>query len=489
VAVLGVGLVTVLVPIFLSWYDYSVWQLILAMVLLDVCSYPTFRYVARRETGLPIMPVLCIAFAVQYAIPILTQEAKIDLVEQVLYIESTSVIAALVLTILGVVVLQLTYYQIRDSRATRAIPSVGLQLSEARAEAFCIAAFVLSLFASRAQAMLSEEAVAQFSAIFNLLQNQILVAIGILTWLTYSVRKHKRHTPMLYFLVAFATLRGFSTTMLEMMILPLAVLFIGKWTFTRRLPVGSLAAIALAVLFFSPVKMDIRRVAIDEAQMGQSTSSTSRAMDWVAQASEFWWQTLLGRRSLTESTASASSRTDSIHQFAYMRETTPSVIPYQYGSDYYYFLVAPIPRAIWPDKPVATESAVRFELEYGLTTEEGAKSSTFGPTLIGEAYINFGVIGSLMVMAFLGAILSLLEHVFARKSPGGIAVFLAVFVFLLNGLGSSLAVMFGGVLQTLISGCVLLWLFSGHVRTSIAKSTIALPISKRFIHSNLPGRN
>jgi len=66
----------------------------------------------------------------------------------------------------------------------------------------------------------------------------------------------------------------------------------------------------------------------------------SRAMDWVAQASEFWGETLSGRRSLTESTTSASSRTDlftSSHTFA---KWTPSVIPYEYGSDYYYFLVA-----------------------------------------------------------------------------------------------------------------------------------------------------
>jgi len=73
--------------------------------------------------------------------------------------------------------------------------------------------------------------------------------------------------------------------------------------------------------------------------------------------------------------------------------------------------------------------------------------------------------------------------VFARKSAGGICVFLALFVFLLNGLGSSLAVIFGGILQALTSGCLLLWLFSGQLKRSIVpKSTIALPISKRFIN-------
>jgi hypothetical protein len=489
-AILAMALATILIPTFLSWYDYSMWQLILAMVLLDVCSYPTFRHVARRETGLPIVPVLCIAFAVQYALPIFTQEAKIDLVNEVLYIENAAVVEALVLAILGVVALQLAYYLVCNSKTTSVIPSVSLHLGERRAEIFCVALFVISLFASRVQTMLSEETALQFSSIFTLLQNQLLVAIAILAWLTYSVRKYRRYTVMVYSLVAFTALRGFSTTMLETIILPLAVLFIGKWTFTKRLPVGSLVAIGAAFLFFSPVKMEIRRAALDEALVQQSSSSTSRATDWVAQASEFWWETLSGRRSLSESTMSASSRTDLIHQFAYMREMTPSVIPYEYGGDYYYFLVAPIPRMIWKDKPVVTASAVRFEVDYGLTTEEGAKTSTFGPTLIGEGYINFGIFGALLVMVLQGAVLGMLEHVFARKSPGGIAVFLAVFVFLLNGLGSSLVVMFGGILQSLIGSCLLLWLFSGRFgRSFVSRSTIKLPISNVSSPATFTGRN
>jgi len=454
------ALATVLVPTFLSWYDYSVWQLILAMVLLDVCLYPTAHYIVNKESGPPIMPVLCIAFAVQYAIPIFTQEAKIELVNELLYLENRAVVTALILSIVGVIAMQVTYYLTRSVRATKVIPCFSLYLSETRAEAFCVTAFFLSLLATRIQNMLSQETALQFSALFNLLQNQVLVAIGLLTWLAFSLRKRKRHMIMLYFLIAFASLRGFSTTMLEAILLPLAVLFIGKWTFTKKLPLGSLAAIAAGVLFFSPVKMEIRRVALDEAQTGRASSSTSRAVDWVNQASEFWWETLSGRRRLSESATDASSRTDLVHQFAYMREVTPTLIPYQYGADYYYFLISPIPRAIWPDKPAATESAVRFEVDYGLTTEEGTKGTTIGPTLIGEGYINFGIAGSVLVMLFQGFILSLLEQVFARKSPGGTAVFLAVFVFLLNGLGSSLAVIFGGTLQALVSGSLLIWLFS-----------------------------
>jgi hypothetical protein len=459
-AALAAVLATVLVPIFLSWYDYSGWQLILAMVLLDVCLYPTFRYIARSEIGLPIMPVLCLSFAVQYATPIFTQEAKVELVgNEVFYLENSAMIVVLLITIFSVVVLQLTYYVIRDSRFTRTLPSVRLQLSEERAEIFCVVVFCASLFSGRIQNMLSQETALQFSALFTLLQNQLLVAIAILSWLAFSVRKHKRHTVMLYALVGFTALRGFSTTMLEAMILPLAVLFIGKWTYTRRLPVIGLVAIAMAFLFFSPVKMEIRRVALEEMQARQSTSTADRAVDWVAQASNFWWETISGRRLLSESTADASSRTDLIHEFAEIYTMTPSMVSYQYGATYKYLAVAFVPRVVWPEKPQANYANNFYAIAYGISNEEGIKTSSFGITLLGEGYVNFGAAGSLGTMLFLGLALAGTEHIFGsnRAGVGGQAIFLASFVGFLNGIGTSTELLFGGLVQNLVVCTLLLF--------------------------------
>lgn len=460
--VLSATLATLSVPIFLSEYDYSVWQLILAMVLLDVCLYPTFRYVARRETGLPIMPMLCLSFAVQYATPIFTQESKIDLRGgEIFYLESQAVVAALVLSILGVILLQFTYYLVRDGRATNAIPSVSLHLSEARAEIFCIGVFCISLLLSRVQGMLTKETALQFSSFFNLMQNQLLVAIVVLAWLAFAVRKHKRHLLMLYCLVAFTALRGFSTTMLEQMILPFAMLFIGKWAFTKRLPVASLSVIGVAFLFFSPVKMEIRRLALEEAQVGQSSPVSDRVGDWVTQASEFWWESMSGRRRLSESTASASSRTDLIHQFAHIYAMTPSLVPYQNGTTYQYFAVTFIPRMFWPEKPLGNYTNNLYAIEYGITTEEVILTSSFGITLLGEGYANFGATGSLLTMVFLGLVLAGFEHVFGkpRAGVGGQAIFLTTFVFFLNGIGSSTEIMFGAIVQNLTAGFFLLWWF------------------------------
>lgn len=470
VACLFLLLLTILLPVVLSWYQYSVWELILAMILFDICIYPTIRYIGKREAGLPVMPVLCLAFGVQYAIPILTQDAKMEVVNDVVYLNHDVVVMALLISIVGILCLQGAYWLVRKGRITRMMPAIVLNLTDTRAEIFCVVAFLLAFTAGRMQTLLSKETALQFSAFFNLLQNQVLVAIGLLTWLVYSRGKRGRQLFMLYGLVAFASMRGFSTTMLEAIVLPIAVLFIGKWTFTRKLPVAGLAAIALTILFFTPAKMEIRRGALADVEAGRATSSVSRAVDWLNRAADFWAGTLSGRRSLVDSTNDASSRTDLIHQFAYMMEMTPSVIPYSRGTDYYYLLVSPIPRAVWPQKPAATESAVRFEIEYGLVTEEVAEGTMVGPTLIGEGYVNFGLAGALLIMIFQGAVMGLFQQVFASRSPGGVAVFLAIFVFFLNGQGSSLAVMFGGILQSLVVGCVLLWLFSGRLKLPFSRS-------------------
>ena len=101
-----------------------------------------------------------------------------------------------------------------------------------------------------------------------------------------------------------------------------------------------------------------------------------------------------------------------------------------------------------------------FAVTYGITTEEGAKRSTFGVSLIGEAYINFGWVGVIFVMLIQGVLISGFQYAFGRdqSGPGGQAVFLAFFVFFLNGIGSSAEIMFGGILQNLICGYfLLLW--------------------------------
>jgi hypothetical protein len=457
IAIVTLAVVNLLVITLPTWFDYSPWQLALAMVLLDVCLYPTFRYIARRETGLPIMPVLCMSFAVQYALPILTQEPKVILAgAELRYLEESAIVVPLIMAIVGVCLLQVCYYLLRDLKVGPALPTVNLHLSEQKAEIFCIGVLALYFLMGRLRSFLPEDSALQFQSIFFLLQNQLLVAIGILAWLTFKVRKRKRHMAMLLMVVFLAALRGFSTTMLEIMIAPLAVLFIAKWMYTHRIPWVSFAMIALAFLFFSPVKMEIRQSLRGEVLDEQPVQN--RAQDWVNSAAQFWGETFTGKRPLEESTADASSRMDLIHSFGHIYSLTPSEVPYQLGSTYSYLAIAWVPRLFWPEKPIANYANNFYAIEYGISTEEGVKTSSFGVTLIGEGFINFGPVGVAVIMMILGTVLSLMERTFGseRSGVGGQAILLAVFVSFLNGIGSSAEQMFGGLVQNLICSAFLI---------------------------------
>ncbi|HSS19396.1 MAG TPA: O-antigen polysaccharide polymerase Wzy [Pyrinomonadaceae bacterium] len=452
--------VTLLVPLFLSRYNYSVREVALAMILLDVCLYPTYRYFFHRETGLPILPVLCLSFALQYSAPILTNDPGLPTAFGFRVLEGSDIEAALALTIVGIIILEITYYFVSRNNLLKALPSANLPMSKGKTEIFCLAVLAVSIFLPRLQTAFSQDTYLQFQAMIVLFQNQVLVVISLLGWLVYSGQGRRWHRLLLYVVIAVAAFRGFSTTMIEMMILPLAVFFMTRWLYLRRLPIVTLALITFLFIFLSPVKKDIRGNIVQGGAAVAETTTTDRASDWISQAIDYWRDTLNGTRDLAESTSDAANRTDQIHNFAHIYSLTPSVLPYQNGSTYSYLLIAWVPRIIWPEKPQANEANNYYAVAYEISTEEGIKTSSFGVSLIGEGYMNFGVTGVVLVMLVLATTLAVLQHIFAgpASGPGGQAIFLATFVYFLNGIGTSAELMFGGLIQNLVCASILLWL-------------------------------
>ena len=451
-----------ILPISSTFYDLPYLQALLAIILMFICLYPTARYFARGESGVPVIAVLCLAYAVQFALPVFTAKPEIYLsgIDIVKDLEDRFVISALLLSILGVLALQFSHYTFQSGRAVRRLPTVDLHLNERKAVVYCIIVGALLPAILETRNLLSQEQSVQYSALFVLLQNQQLVVISILGWIVYSGRGAAWHKILLYGIVAVAIWRGLSSTYLEQAVAPIGILFLTRWLYGRRVSVLSIVAIALVVLFLSPVKASFRRVAWSST--GGEVSASGWSLDkpalWIEQATQYWSDTLSGERDIAEATSSATTRTDLIHQFAHIYSFTPEIIPYQYGGTYSYFAVAVIPRALWPDKPQAGGANNYFAVTYGIATEEAVKISTFGVSLIGEGYINFGTPGVIFIMALQGATLMLLQQVFGgpKSGAGAQAVFLAFFIFFLNGVGSSAEILYGNILQNLLVNCTLL---------------------------------
>jgi hypothetical protein len=477
-----------LAPLLLARVGFDTWQTLLAVVLIVICTYPTARYFARKEKGLPTIAIFAIAYAMHFAFPFFVRDAVIDLVYgEVKALAPGDVSAALIMAIAGICSLLLGYYKFRSSKGSKALPQATLNLEKRKAILFCFVIGLLLPLLFNLKSVIPQEYQQPLSSILGLLQNQILVVIGVLAWLAYGCSLSRWYRLWLYALVIIASARGISTGMLEEALIPIGVFFISKWLYTRRIAVAPVIITVVMVVFFSPVKGDFRKVVwFGEEGDAAEMSSSAKASLWVDQAAEYWGETLSGSRGIAEGTDSAVARTDFIHQLAHIYSLTPGTVPYKYGETYSYFAIAVIPRAIWPDKPEVGSANNYYAVTYGITTEEGIKTATFGVSILGEAFINFGWFGVVFIMGLLGVIIAMLEHVFGglKSGAGGRAVFVAFFVFFLNGIGSSTEIMFGGILQNLVCGSALLWWARQstphHVDVDTGWSSAAVPRTSRI---------
>ena len=178
---------TIVIPLLLSEYGYSLLHAVLAILLVDVCFYPTARYFARKESGIPTMAVFCGAYAFQFALPVFTRDANIQLAHgEVENLQDFDVTAALLLAIGGICAVQAGYYWFQRSHFRKAIPIVHLPLNKSKAVLYCVLVGILLPLLFTFKGIIPEEYQLPLSSILRLLQNQILVVIAVLGWLVYS---------------------------------------------------------------------------------------------------------------------------------------------------------------------------------------------------------------------------------------------------------------------------------------------------------------
>ena len=135
--------------------------------------------------------------------------------------------------------------------------------------------------------------------------------------------------------------------------------------------------------------------------------------------------------------------------YAEVVEFTPSQIPYWDGETYYPLLYKPIPRLIYPDKPVEVTGQT-FGHRYGFLNPEDRTTSYNLPQLI-EFYINFGIVGVLLGMFLIGVLYRTIQHIFIHRGMGLGTVVASVYVFTkLLLIESALSGVLGGLMWSLV---------------------------------------
>lgn len=117
------------------------------------------------------------------------------------------------------------------------------------------------------------------------------------------------------------------------------------------------------------------------------------------------------------------THTSASHSIYPILARVPRDVDYLYGESYISIMVAPIPRALWSEKPIAVgrmASTVFYNNPWN-TIPTGA---------VGEAYWNLGIIGVVVVFLLWGMFLRQLSHMIARNTFGAGTLVLYVITIL-----------------------------------------------------------
>lgn len=90
-----------------------------------------------------------------------------------------------------------------------------------------------------------------------------------------------------------------------------------------------------------------------------------------------------------------------LQELAYIVTNVPDKVPYQWGYNYFVQVVNPIPRFLWPGKPTLDSGILMAQVK-GMVNKEGEVYLTNSPGLIGEMYLNLGILGVFTLSLFGG---------------------------------------------------------------------------------------
>jgi uncharacterized membrane protein len=263
------------------------------------------------------------------------------------------------------------------------------------------------------------------------------------------------------FYLGFLTFRALGSGMLEMVAMPYTVALAVYLARTRSVPILPLVGLVLLLAVLNTAKFAVREEiwGTNQTQM-QKVAAWGRALQNVELASVF-------KKDAAETGTSAMRtlmyRFALLTRLGWVRINTPEFIPYFRGESYEYFLYALVPRVIWPNKPAANDATSMLDNAYDLKIR-GSDTYSIGVGYIGEAYANFSWAGVLVVMAALGLAIGLSARVLnGAMSYGGAAIYVVCGAVFINGIGSSIVVLCGNLLQISICFVILIWPFAGRL--------------------------
>jgi oligosaccharide repeat unit polymerase len=107
----------------------------------------------------------------------------------------------------------------------------------------------------------------------------------------------------------------------------------------------------------------------------------------------------------------------------FVMENYPDQYPYTRGASFLNLAASPVPRVIWPSKPIGygKEIALRMagippSVHYSRKLDRRIGYQSYSGTLLGEGYANFGWVGGLVLLFLFGRIVAFI-HKYLEQNP------------------------------------------------------------------------
>jgi hypothetical protein len=229
------------------------------------------------------------------------------------------------------------------------------------------------------------------------------------------------------------------------------------WHVRRRVPWATLLASLLVFVALNAAKVEYRRQL--ERRVSDDVGVVAKAQ-WFAQVLiESYLDPNPSVRAATL-VSTAVNRLDQLVLFAYVVETTPSMVPHWNGETYKSILTSIVPRFLWSEKPVASlgnEFGRRYQVLHAAnyTTEVNLP-------WLPEFYVNFGDWGVILGMPLVGVVFRFLIQKLSNPQATPVEHILGLtLVFQLFYAESNLALMWGGLVLAFVAFYTVLRLAGG----------------------------
>src|SRR3989344_3907875 len=110
------------------------------------------------------------------------------------------------------------------------------------------------------------------------------------------------------------------------------------------------------------------------------------------------------------------------------------------------------PRFIWRDKPVINASGNELGRQYGVLTPDDLGTSV-GPTVLGDLYMNFGILGITAGMFVFGSLLKFIYEYFilrTQQSLSGIMAYSIIWIEVIKGTEDWIAPVYAGLVKLMV---------------------------------------